>query len=178
MSESSAKERKLRNPIVGHIRALAKGFKYLVEPNRMTLDYPAETMKLPPNYRGFFTVDDKKCIGCSMCEMICPPQAITMIPRVQVQSGQTVPEGAGQGKKTKRPVVNWGRCIYCYFCFDICPVDAFVPSGVHDLAFYNDKDYRPSYEEYLKPPEEPYKNSKKVVSRPDLKRGVGYEPAP
>ena len=175
--------RKPRDPVTGHIKALAKGFKYLIEPNRMTLDYPAETMKLPQNYRGFFTVDDKKCIGCSMCEMVCPPEAITMVPRIIGEGGKTLPAPPGEEKakgpkRTKRPVVNWGKCIFCYFCVDVCPVDAFIPTQVHDVAFENDRDYRPTYEEYLKPPEEPYKNSKKVVSKADLKRGVSYEPAP
>jgi NADH-quinone oxidoreductase subunit I len=180
----SNKKRKTRGVIEGHTKALATGFRYLVEPNRMTLDYPAETIKLPSNYRGFFTVDDKKCIGCSMCEMVCPPEAITMVPRVVSSGGNTVPAdqetstGAKPAKKTKRPVVNWGRCIFCYFCFDICPVDAFISSPVHDLSFYDDADYRPTYEKYLKLPEEPYKDSKKVTSKPDLKRGIKYEPAP
>ncbi|MGC8661254.1 MAG: 4Fe-4S binding protein [Nitrososphaeria archaeon] len=183
---NSEKKRKMRGNVEGNARALATGFKYLVEPNRMTLDYPVESMKLASNYRGFFTVDDKKCIGCSMCEMVCPPEAITMVPRVVSPTGETLPvqeetkqdAGAKPAKKTKRPVVNWGRCIYCYFCFDICPVDAFVRSNIHDLAYYNDADYRPSYEEYLKLPEDPVKKSKKVVPKPDLKRGIKYEPAP
>ncbi|MDG7035685.1 MAG: 4Fe-4S binding protein, partial [Nitrososphaerota archaeon] len=67
------------NRIKGHVDALATGFKYLAEPNRMTLNYPDESMNLKDNYRGFFAVKDKTCIGCSLCEIVCPPNAISML---------------------------------------------------------------------------------------------------
>ncbi|MDG7039927.1 MAG: 4Fe-4S dicluster domain-containing protein [Nitrososphaerota archaeon] len=173
------------NRIKGHVDALATGFKYLAEPNRMTLNYPDESMNLKDNYRGFFAVKDKTCIGCSLCEIVCPPKAISMLDL----------SDAG-GKKKKRPMIDWGLCIFCYFCVDICPTDAFQTSQVHDKAFYSEAEYqtvhgepmqypydyskRPDYKEIYESfhdvaPDDPSAGSKKVVPKFDKKRGIKYE---
>jgi len=82
-----------------------------------------------------------------------------------------------EGKKL--PMINYGRCVFCGFCVDICPVDALKETGVHDVAFSNrrelvfdpdkfDKDYDelPSGEIL----------TRKVKTRIDEKKGVIHEP--
>jgi len=172
--ESALKEAK------GHLDAIATGFKYLVDPHRMTLDYPAEAIELPKNYRGFFKLNDDKCIGCSLCEMICPSNAIVMsqLPppplKLSGQGGMPPPSPAALRPK-KRPVIDWGLCIFCYFCVDVCPTEAFETSNIHDLSYFEEEEYRPTFNGFLSLPNSPSGNAKKVIAKTDLKKGIKYE---
>jgi NADH-quinone oxidoreductase subunit I len=172
MAEKSQKKSPLSD-VKGHIGALSTGFKYLIDPHRITLDYPAEVMELPSNYRGFFRLIDEKCIGCSLCEIVCPSSAIVMtqLPVAQPPQDATRPPP----KFKKRPLVDWGMCIFCYFCVDVCPTEAFEPSQVHDISYFKESDYRPTFDAFLKLPESPFKGSKKVVPKVDEKKGIRYE---
>ena len=58
-------------------------------------------------YRGVHINDWDSCIGCGVCAMVCPCDAIEMH------------EIAGEDKK--RPEISYGRCCFCGFCEDACP---------------------------------------------------------
>ncbi len=187
MSDQKTPRKSALGEVKGHIDALATGFKYFVDPHRMTLDYPAEAMELPKNYRGFFRLIDEKCIGCSLCEIVCPSNAIVMMqlpvaqppaPKAGAQGSQQAgaqPASRPAPRVKKRPLVDWGMCIFCYFCVDVCPTEAFEPSNIHDLSYFEESEYRPTFEGFLKLPESPSRNSRKVVARLDEKNGIRYE---
>jgi NADH-quinone oxidoreductase subunit I len=59
-------------------------------------------------------VADKKCIGCSKCEKVCPAEAVQM-----VQTGTNE-----KGKPIKRPKFDEDKCVSCEQCLDNCPKDA------------------------------------------------------
>jgi NADH-quinone oxidoreductase subunit I len=59
-------------------------------------------------------VEDKKCIGCSKCEKVCPADAVQM-----VQKGLNE-----KGKPIKRPQFDDDKCVSCEQCLDNCPKDA------------------------------------------------------
>jgi len=62
------------------------------------------------------TVDKDACIGCSVCSMMCPTKAITMVPlpeRIQLKENYF---------KEKTPEIDLKKCIYCFQCHDNCPV--------------------------------------------------------
>ncbi|HOO45469.1 MAG TPA: 4Fe-4S binding protein, partial [Deltaproteobacteria bacterium] len=50
-------------------------------------------------------VIEEKCKGCSICEQVCPVDAIS-------------------GKPKEPYVVNENKCIGCGMCIDKCPADA------------------------------------------------------
>ncbi|MGC9009011.1 MAG: 4Fe-4S binding protein [Sulfolobales archaeon] len=146
-----------------NIDALATGFKYVVKPMRMTIDYPYKDIEYPDGYRGMFRVDADKCIGCSLCDIVCPADAIRLVLR----------------DKKKVPTINWGRCIFCHFCVDICPVEAFETYKIHDVAFYRFEDMLTTLQEFTKRPEE-YVPPRKVIGKKfrvviDENRGLRYE---
>jgi len=61
------------------------------------------------------TLDKTRCVGCEICRVICPREAI------QIQK-QPKP----QGGKAQRPIfdVSAQKCSYCGMCEPICPFDA------------------------------------------------------
>ena len=85
------------------------GLKYLFK-KPVTIKIPYEQTQIAEKYRGFHTLDWKKCIGCNMCGQICPARAIEMT--------------WIEGEKRAHPKIDYGRCTFCQFCVDVCPTGA------------------------------------------------------
>ncbi|HWQ17046.1 MAG TPA: NADH-quinone oxidoreductase subunit I [Sulfolobales archaeon] len=149
--------------VLRNLEAITTGLKYVVRPLRITIDYPRQVLEQPPWYRGMFRLLEDVCIGCSLCDIICPSDAIRMVLNRE---------------KKKKPVINWGRCIFCYYCVDICPVEAFDTTTIHDMAFDKYEDMLTNLEEFTKDPRErdPSKNAMRMRIKFDEKRGFVYEP--
>lgn len=64
---------------------------------------------LPDGFRGTIGYDFDGCIGCVLCEKVCPAKAVESYPAVIAE------------KKTKRVVFYLGRCTSCQECVNICP---------------------------------------------------------
>ncbi len=52
---------------------------------KATLNYPEELWTVPEGFRGApYLVSDQdgatKCVSCQLCEFVCPPKAIRIIP--------------------------------------------------------------------------------------------------
>ena len=71
-----------------YLPALLSGFKVTLRHffgKKVTLQYPEEKWTVPPGYRGapYLVSDqqgDTKCVSCQLCEFVCPPKAIKIIP--------------------------------------------------------------------------------------------------
>ena len=88
---------------------------------KATLNYPYEKGKLSPRFRGEHALrrypsGEERCIGCKLCEAVCPAQAITI---------ETEPREDGT-RRTTRYDIDMVKCIYCNLCEESCPVDAIV----------------------------------------------------
>ena len=100
----------------------------------ITMQYPEQKWddQLPEYYRGAPALvtdeqDRERCVSCQLCEFICPPKAIKIIPG-------DIPEGDEWAKVEKRPKefeIDMIRCIYCGLCEEVCP----------EQAIYLRKDY-------------------------------------
>jgi NADH-quinone oxidoreductase subunit I len=99
---------------------------------KTTMQYPEEKWTLPENYRGVpaLVKDDaerEKCVACSLCEFICPPRAITIVPE----------ERPGGGREEKQPAVfdiDMLRCIFCGYCEEVCPEEAIYMSKEYEIC--------------------------------------------
>lgn len=86
-----------------------------------TVNYPAKPAVVPPNFRGALRFDQDTCIGCKMCERVCPADAIRII-KVE-----------GEEKKFKARL-HLDRCIFCAQCVDSCPKKSLHSTDRFELA--------------------------------------------
>jgi NADH-quinone oxidoreductase subunit I len=88
--------------------------------------YPEVPWTVEPGYRGApYLVRDQdgntKCVSCQLCEFVCPPKAIKIIP--PGDSGLQA-DRANAEKMPKEFEINMLRCIFCGFCQEVCPEEA------------------------------------------------------
>ena len=94
---------------------------------KVIMQYPEEKWdtSMPPYYRGApaLVKDEKgreRCVACQMCEFICPPRAIRILPgELPVES-----KWAKVEKFPKAFDIDMTRCIYCGMCEEVCPEQA------------------------------------------------------
>lgn len=109
-------------------RGLATTIKHAVSPSHnVTQQYPEEPSQLHPGYRGVpALVQDAegriKCVACQLCEFVCPPEAIKIVPAEYPDSNVE--------KYPLRFDLNMLRCIYCGMCEEACPEEAIFLSDV------------------------------------------------
>ncbi|MGE9266846.1 MAG: NuoI/complex I 23 kDa subunit family protein [Verrucomicrobiales bacterium] len=110
------------------LRGKARGGESLASSGLgVTMQYPEQKWDehLPEHYRGVPALvtdeqDRERCVSCQLCEFICPPKAIKIIP------GEipTTDEWAKVEKRPKEFDIDMIRCIYCGMCEEVCPEQA------------------------------------------------------
>lgn len=126
---------------VKQVLAMARGmsvtFRYLVR-RPITIQYPDQKTRVQPRFKGrhWLTLYDdgmERCIGCELCVIVCPSQAI------YVQAGENTPEHqVSKGERHAEAFqINELRCIFCGFCEEACPTGAIVLGRDYELAGYS-----------------------------------------
>lgn len=103
--------------------------KYLFA-RKVTVQYPEEKTPQSPRFRGLHALrrypnGEERCIGCKLCEAVCPALAITI---------DTEPRDDGT-RRTTRYDIDLFKCIYCGFCEESCPVDSIVETRHFEYHF-------------------------------------------
>ena len=107
------------------LRELFRGFwitgKYFFR-KKVTVQYPEEETPISPRFRGMLALrrypnGEERCIGCKLCEAVCPALAI------KIEAGPRRLDGS---RRTTRYDIDVFKCINCGFCEEACPVDAIV----------------------------------------------------
>ena len=92
---------------------------------KITMQYPEQRWVVPDGYRGApYLVKDQegrtKCVSCQLCEFVCPPRAIRIVPPGPAPD----PAALNVEKRPKEFEINMLRCIFCGFCQEVCPEEA------------------------------------------------------
>tara|TARA_B100001063_G_scaffold50088_1_gene44122 strand:- start:77 stop:562 length:486 start_codon:yes stop_codon:yes gene_type:complete len=102
----------------------------------ITIQYPEEKTPQSTRFRGLHALrrypnGEERCIGCKLCEAVCPALAITI---------DTEERSDDKTRRTTRYDIDLFKCIYCGFCEEACPVDAIIETSIFEYHFENRKD--------------------------------------
>ena len=88
---------------------------------------------VPPRTRGVIALDADACTSCMLCVRECPDWCIELDShKVTVQ-----PEGGGRPRVVNvldRFAIDYGTCMWCGICVEVCPFDALFWAPTHKHA--------------------------------------------
>ena len=118
------KEPKKELPLIGTLKAMWIVGKHMFQ-KPVTTQYPEERKPMPDRFRFriFLSLDD--CVGCTLCEQVCPNLSIHM---------NKVERENPRNKRKIYPDVNFGTCTVCRNCEEICPTDAIYLTHVFETS--------------------------------------------
>ena len=107
----------------------------------VTIRYPEEKRKTAARFRGrhYLTKWEdglERCVGCELCAIICPAQAIYVKPG-ENEPGNVHSHGERYASDFQ---INMIRCIYCGYCEQACPTGAIILSNEYELSSYTKED--------------------------------------
>jgi NADH-quinone oxidoreductase subunit I len=95
----------------------------------VTVHYPTTERAYPARYRGLLALTydpetgEENCIGCRLCEFVCPPQVI----KVEMLKAE-------KRNYAKTFLLELYACEFCELCVQVCPTDAIVMTRSFDMA--------------------------------------------
>jgi NADH-quinone oxidoreductase subunit I len=95
----------------------------------VTVRYPDVKRTYPDRFRGILALTydretgEENCIGCRLCEYICPPQVI----KVEMLKSE-------KRNYAKTFTLELYACEFCELCVQVCPTDAIIMLRTFDLA--------------------------------------------
>ncbi len=95
----------------------------------VTVHYPEVKRVYPDRFRGVLALTydketgEENCIGCRLCEYICPPQVI----KVEMLKAE-------KRNYAKVFTLELYACEFCELCVQVCPTDAIIMMKSFDLA--------------------------------------------
>lgn len=112
------------------MNSLGKMIPYLVKmffKKPDTIDYPFVQAQVADRFRGALKFDQSKCVGCKMCQKVCPSNALTI---------------EKTGEKQFKATVCMDRCIFCGLCVDTCVKKALENTPEFELSNTNRDDMK------------------------------------
>ena len=95
----------------------------------VTVHYPTVARRFPDRFRGLLALTydketgEENCIGCRLCELICPPAVI----KVEMLKAE-------KRNYAKTFTLELYACEFCELCVQVCPTDAIIMMKSFDMS--------------------------------------------
>lgn len=123
------------------LRAIAKGLGTTLKMffrKKVTYEYPETQKPRSARFRGLHTLRMyenglEMCVGCELCQVACPANAITVI---GAENDPNHPHSPGE-RYGYQYQVDLLRCIFCGLCEEACPTDCLHLTQDFELASWS-----------------------------------------
>ncbi|RLT27845.1 MAG: 4Fe-4S dicluster domain-containing protein [Chloroflexi bacterium] len=114
----------------------------------VTREYPETHKELPERDRAFpVLLWDKEahepfCTGCHACERACPVECMTVLMKDN-PAHKSVGGESGRRKIIDKFWIDYGRCMRCNICVEVCNFDAITMNNTwegHEKSVYDRAD--------------------------------------
>lgn len=111
------------NKVPGFIKGLSVTFRTMLQPT-VTVHYPHEKEEPPTRARGVIALKEENCTACMLCSRSCPDWCIY----IEGHKEKAPPRREGGKERSvnilDRFDIDYGLCMYCGICVEVCPFDA------------------------------------------------------
>jgi NADH-quinone oxidoreductase subunit I len=153
VEDKQRRRRRFRIPAIGMLEAMKVTLRTMLS-RIATVHYPEERLDLPPRTRGVIALLEENCTVCMLCAKECPCWCIYI-------EGHKVPNPKGRGKPVNaldRFAIDYGLCMYCGICVEVCPFDALHWSPFFEYSSFSyegmvhELDVLTKWEDHVLPP--------------------------
>ncbi len=143
---------RFRLPTLGIFEAMKVTLRTMLS-KAVTVQYPEERIELPERTRGVIALLEENCTVCMLCSKDCPCWCIYIEGHKEAVPGRRKPVNA-----LDRFAIDYGLCMYCGICVEVCPFDALHWSPYFEYNSYtyegmiHEVDVLQGWQEHVLPP--------------------------